>query len=175
MRSLVVYESYFGCTREVAEAIGTGLAQVGSVRVVPVGDARGLSFTGIDLVVVGGPTHAHGLSKEHSREVAVERGARDSSTTTTGFGLREWFDELGPGAGSAAAFDTRIDGSPLMTGRASKGIATRLHRHGFQLVAEPESFLVSHDVLLPGEAQRARAWAEALGRSIAQQNSTLLD
>ena len=62
-----------------------------------------------------------------------------------------------------AAFDTRIDAPAALTGRASKGIAKRLRRCGFDLVAEPESFLVDkHNHLLEGEAERARAWGAAL-------------
>ena len=44
---------------------------------------------------------------------------------------------------------------PLLTGRASRGIEKRLIKVGYDLVADPESFLVdkqSH--LLPGEAER---------------------
>ena len=68
----------------------------------------------------------------------------------------------------AAAFDTRIDASPLLTGRASRGIEKRLTRLGYDLVADPESFLVdktSH--LLPGEAERAVEWAAELAASLA--------
>ncbi len=69
---------------------------------------------------------------------------------------------------ASAAFDTRIDASPILTGRASRGIAHRLTRVGYDLVADPESFLVdkqSH--LLPGEAERATQWATQLATSMA--------
>ncbi|WP_344801171.1 flavodoxin family protein [Microlunatus ginsengisoli] len=168
MRSMVVYESYFGCTQQVAEAIGAGLTCYGTVHVLPVAQARGMRAIDVDLLVVGGPTHAHAMTSAHSRESAVDRGADGVSAEAPAYGLREWFDEIEQGAGPAAAFDTRIDASALMTGRASKGIAHRLRRHGFHLVAEPESFLVSHDTLLPDEAARARSWAEGLGRIIVQ-------
>ena len=62
-----------------------------------------------------------------------------------------------------AAFDTRVDISPILSGRASNSIAKALHHHGFRLIAEPESFLVDRETrLLPGELERARAWGAAL-------------
>ena len=41
MTALVVYESMWGSTKAVAEAIGDGLAPVGPVRVVEVGAFEG--------------------------------------------------------------------------------------------------------------------------------------
>jgi hypothetical protein len=68
----------------------------------------------------------------------------------------------------AAAFDTRIDGPALLTGRASKGIGRRLAHLGYDLVADPESFLVDkQNHLQPGEAERAVAWGAALALSLA--------
>ena len=58
--------------------------------------------------------------------------------------------------------------SALLTGRASHGIEKRLIKLGYDLVADPESFLVdktSH--LLPGEAERAVEWAAELAASLA--------
>ena len=57
--------------------------------------------------------------------------------------------------------------SALIGGRASKGIASRLRRHGCTLVAEPQSFLVGKDNhLLSGELERARAWGAAVAGSV---------
>ena len=63
----------------------------------------------------------------------------------------------------AAAFDTRLVGPAAFTGRASKGLARLLERHGLTLITEPKSFLVTSDnTLRPGEEDRAREWGEAL-------------
>jgi hypothetical protein len=63
----------------------------------------------------------------------------------------------------AAAFDTRADISALLSGRASKGIASRLKKHGCELVVAPESFLVTKENhLVLGEHERALAWGATL-------------
>lgn len=53
MRAVVVYESMFGNTRLVAEAIGRGLGPPDDVAVVPVGRATPELVADADLVVVG--------------------------------------------------------------------------------------------------------------------------
>jgi hypothetical protein len=169
MRSVVVYESMYGNTHRVAEAIGEGLAEFGDAIVVTVHEAGPEVMDGVDLVVVGGPTHGHGMSREVTRQAAAEAvSAADSDLEldpdAEGEGVREWLDGLGKHTARAAAFDTRVDMSPVLTGRASKGIAKRLRQHGFELVAEPESFLVSKQTHLePGEQERARSWGRRLG------------
>jgi hypothetical protein len=174
MRALVVYESMYGNTRLVAEAIGEGLRQttethqVDEVDVVPVGAASGALLARADLVVVGGPTHAHGMSRPASRETAAAETRKPDSPVTldpdaAGPGLREWFDALPPSHASAAAFDTRVNLPALFTGRASKGIGQHLRRRGMRLVAAPESFLVDRqNHLEPAELARARDWGRLI-------------
>ncbi len=170
MRAVVVYESMYGNTHLVADAVGTGLAQVAGteVSVVPVADATPEVVDAADLLVVGGPTHVHSMASAASRRAAVAAAEKPESGLTMdpdamGEGLREWFTNLGHGRGNAAAFDTRVDASPAFTGRASKAIAKRLRRHGWTAVAEPESFLVNKGThLLDHEADRARAWGASL-------------
>jgi hypothetical protein len=168
MRSVVVYESMFGSTHAIAEAIATGLRRTGEVVIVPVEQATTAVLDGADLLVVGGPTHAHGMSSAQSRKGAPDYVEKSHGELTLedgwdGMGLRDWFQELPEHPCAAAAFDTRADMSPLLTGRASKGIAARLSKHGCRLVAEPESFIVdkgSH--LLPHELDRAADWGATL-------------
>jgi flavodoxin len=60
MTALVVHESHWGNTRAVAEAIADGLndSDGGPAEVVDVGSAPSPLPDGVDLVVLGGPTHA---------------------------------------------------------------------------------------------------------------------
>ena len=81
-------------------------------------------------------------------------------------GLRAWLDMLDLCDGHAAAFDTRLPANALLTGKASKGIAATLQKHGFQLVAEPISFFVDrHNHLLAGEEEQAERWGATLAVS----------
>ncbi|MFZ2172997.1 MAG: flavodoxin domain-containing protein [Rhodococcus sp. (in: high G+C Gram-positive bacteria)] len=175
MRALVVYESMYGNTRHVAEAIARGMGPTGEVRTVPVSHAPDEDLSGFDLVVVGGPTHVHGMSRESTRHSAVE-AAKDPDSAlevepdAESEGVRDWLASLEPVGGKAAAFDTRIDAPAMLTGRASKGIGRKLRHLGFELVVDPESFLVDKESKLePGEEDRAEQW----GRSVAEQVRTV--
>ncbi|MCU0261675.1 MAG: flavodoxin domain-containing protein [Ilumatobacteraceae bacterium] len=170
MRAVVVYESMFGNTHVVADHIAEGMRPDHDVTVVPVDEATAEVLAGVELLVVGGPTHAHGMVSEASRTSAVEMAHRPGSgleldPDAEGEGLRHWFHHLPklPGV-RAAAFDTRMGSvSPIVSGRASKGIAKRLRHHGLELAADPESFLVDKENhLIEGEALRAREWGESL-------------
>jgi flavodoxin len=175
MRALVVNESMYGNTHLVAEAVGRGLRAHAKVSVVPVERADRAAVQAADLVVVGGPTHGHGMSRASTREAAVEAAQKPDSSLhldadAEGEGLREWFDALGPGGSgvAAAAFDTRFDLPAAVTGRASKGIHRRLRHHGFTEVAAPESFfVVKGNTLEPGEEERAVRWGEHLAAHVA--------
>lgn len=67
----------------------------------------------------------------------------------------------------AAAFDTRLDRSPWFTGVASRGIAKRLRRRGYEVIGT-ESFLVedSEGPLADGGVERALAWGAEVARSL---------
>lgn len=173
MRAIVVYESMYGNTHTVADAIGVGLGTVMDAEIVSVHDATAARLAGADLLVVGGPTHAHGMSRAATRASAVADASKpdpplEVDPDAEGEGLREWFDGLGDLGLPAAAFDTRVDMAAALTGRASKGIAKRLRHHGCELVVEPASFLVTKETHLePHEVEHARAWGEQLGAHLA--------
>ncbi|WP_281899553.1 flavodoxin family protein [Phytohabitans aurantiacus] len=169
MKALVVYESMYGNTHAVADAIGEGLASRYQVEVVPVARAAGSSLDQADLLVVGGPTHASGMSRVGTREDAVAGAHQPGSTLVMdpdagGPGLRDWLASLPPTLHArAAAFDTRIDMPVRLTGRASKGIAAELRKRHIELIAEPESFLVTPQIALAAsETARAQQWGRTL-------------
>ena len=168
MHALIVYESMYGNTHAVANHIADGLRSAFDVTVVPVAAATDELLARADLLVCGGPTHAHGMSGDVSRHAAIEAAGDTGSDlevdgAAAGPGLREWFHGFEHRHVDAAAFDTRYDGDAAWTGRASLGITHRLRRHGYVIVAAPESFLVdAHSHLRPGEAERAVAWGAAL-------------
>ena len=173
MRAVIVYESMFGNTKEVAEVIAEGLAGCAEVSVVPVTSADAHVLDGADLVVVGGPTHTHGMSKPSTRRMAGKQARKPGREvelvpgTDSGPGVREWLASLGQLEVAGAAFDTRFQGLPAFTGRASKSIRRLLAHHGARIAASPESFLVKGltGAVVEGERERARAWGERLTRS----------
>jgi hypothetical protein len=164
MRALVVYESMYGNTHEIADAIAEGLrTTLDDVVVAGLADGEP-SLVGVDLVVAGGPTHVHGMSRPRTRQAAAEAAAKSADDLAMepgaeSRGIREWLGSLGEVHRLAAAFDTRIDAPPALTGHASAGIGKRLRKHGCTIVVEPKSFLVdktSH--LLAAERDHAREW-----------------
>jgi len=178
MRALVVYESMYGNTHAVAVSIAAGLSTRHDVTLVPVTRATPELVAAADLLVVGGPTHLHRMSTAASRRWAADAARKQGSPLTMdpdadGPGVRGWLEGVGSlgglgGLGGqntlAVAFDTRLGGAPLFTGRASRGISRLLAGHGCRMLAAPESFLVSkRDTLRDGEADRARAWGAMIG------------
>lgn len=157
MKALVVFESMFGNTEAIARAIADGL---GASYQVTVADAASRPAAGqYDLLVVGGPTHAFGLTRPSTRADAAKQGAAHE-----GGGLREYLNGSPAPAGlPAAAFDTRID-TRYPTGSAARKAHRKLRRLGCRMVAPAESFRVSGTAgpLLDGETDRARRWASAL-------------
>src|SRR4051794_3047027 len=122
MKALVVYDSKFGNTARLARVVATELGKGAQVEMVSAETAE-LNLTGVDLLVVGGPTQVHGVSPT----------------------LRALLDSLPPHALqdiAAAAFDTRLHGIKLLTGSAAEGIAHRLTQHGAWLLLPPETFQV---------------------------------
>jgi hypothetical protein len=169
MRALVVYESMYGNTHAVAISIAAGLGAGHEVTLVPVTRATPELVAAADLVVAGGPTHMHRMSTAASRRMAAQAAAKEGSALAMdpdadGPGMRGWLSGTGAAHGLAAAFDTRLDGVPVLTGRASRGISRMLKAHGYRLVAAPASFIVSKEgTLLEGEDARAVAWGAMIG------------
>jgi hypothetical protein len=176
MRAVVVYESMFGNTHAIADAIGKGLGQgleqVDNVVVVPVIEAGRERLGDADLLVVGGPTHFHGMSRTRTREWATATAKKPKNDLVLdrdahGPGVRDWLRSLGDGHTKFAAFDTRFKGPAVLRGRASRVISRKLRRHGFEVVATPESFFVTlQNQLEPGEEARAQEWGKRLAATV---------
>jgi len=167
-RAVVVYESMYGNTRAVAEAIAAGLGAVA----VPVHEASPAALAGAGLIVVGGPTHMHGMASSKSRELALsaarDDGIEPDPSAQHGPTLRAWLADLPSDDRRAAAFDTRLDKPPLITGVAARAIARRLRRRGFDVARDHASFVVedSEGPLAEGELERAREWGAELAAGL---------
>jgi hypothetical protein len=163
MRAQVVFESMFGNTETIARAVADGLATRIPVEVVEVGEAPQRLGDDVGLLVVGGPTHAFGMSRPQTRISASQQAVGRVVSGKTG--IREWISGLSsPAPLQAVAFDTRIDRS-WVPGSAARAAQRRLARKGWPAAGEPHSFFVRETPgpLADGEIDRARRWGEELG------------
>lgn len=135
MKALVIYDSTFGNTEKVAQAIGEAIEG----RVRPVDDVSVAELEGFDLLIVGLPTQ-DGFPTE---------GIDGLAKTALAF---EGVD--------VAAFDTRT--KRTIFGYAAPRIARHLESNGGILVAPPEGFFVlgKRGPLKDGELERAAQWAK---------------
>lgn len=160
MKAMVVYDSVFGNTGQVARAIGEALGSPGEVEILQVADVKPEQLVGLTLLIVGSPTRkfsptgaitnfVKGIPKDRLRGVKV------------------------------AAFDTRFTVDAIekvrilvffvnIFGYAAKPIADRLVKKGGQLAAPPEGFYVgdTEGPLLDGELERAATWAKQIVASL---------
>ena len=150
MHVVILCDSKFGNTRHLAEAMQSALT--GSHQVELRTPADGLPDRGaVDVLLVGGPTHAHGASAPLKTALsALPKGSLAGARTAT--------------------FDTRFDMAKILTGSAAGSATKLLKRAGATEVAPPESFFVSRDnppVLAAGELERAASWArEVVGAEV---------
>lgn len=160
MKQLVIFDSVFGNTHEIAQAIAKGM---GAPAPVAVSEVQLAWLEDTSVLVVGSPT----------------RGFRPTPALT------QWLQSLDSQAlagTEVAAFDTRIAlgtiRSRLMRwmvntgGYAAARITRGLLRKGGQLLLPAEGFFVegTEGPLQPGELDRARHWGQQL-RGQAQERS----
>ena len=75
MKALVVYESMFGNTEQIARAVAAGISETVDVQLSEVADAPTDPGPDVALIVAGGPTHAFSMSRENTRADAISKGA----------------------------------------------------------------------------------------------------
>ena len=155
MKALVVYDTRFGNTQKIAEAIGGAID--GDVNVVHVTEVDISSLKSVELLVIGSPTQG-------ARHTPAVQGFLDKIPAGT---LRNV---------GVAAFDTRysaksggvstriIAAMASGFGFAAPRIADILKEKGGNLLAEPEGFIVNgtRGPLKSGELERAADWSKKL-------------
>lgn len=170
MRAVVIYESMFGNTRRIAESIVEGLASTLQVRLIRANRVLASDLEGVDLVVVGAPTHGWSLPRGTTRQNALATARRSDNDLVlepgadSSPGVREWLQTLGSLGVPGAVFDTRLHAPQFLTGHATKAISKGLRQRGADLVLAPESFFVDRrNHMVAGERERAREWGGRLG------------
>jgi len=156
MKTLVMYDSEFGNTEIVANAIGEVLGTKGEVEVLRVSNVPSEAVVGMDLLVVGSPTQQF---KPTGATSTFLKGIPKNSLKGT----------------KVAAFDTRLTIEEIeettvlgffvrIFGYAAKPIGDALKKKGGELVIPPEGFLVQgmKGPLVEGELERAETWAREI-------------
>ncbi|WP_243077179.1 flavodoxin domain-containing protein [Microbacterium sp. SS28] len=169
MNALIVYESMFGNTRQVADAMREALESTDVEVTLTTAAGAPADLGGFELVIVGAPTHAHTLPQPTSRvqggawaddpekDLRLEPGAHEP-------GVREWIERIATPDTAArfASFSTRVDIPRIFSGDAALAIAKRLRKRGIVVTLHAD-FLVDRDShLLEGEVERAHDWATQL-------------
>jgi flavodoxin I len=137
MKALVIYDSVYGHTEKIAQAIGEAIGG----QVLQVGEVNPDDLKGFDLLIVGSPTHG-GFFTPEIQGLLKALSALESV--------------------NVAAFDTRT--KRTIFGYAAPRISRSLERNGGNLLAPPEGFLVlgMEGPLKDGELERAAEWAKCL-------------
>ena len=174
--ALVVVESMFGNTEQVARAVAGGLGEAGvDAVVVDVAAAPVELPADVHLLVLGAPTHAFSLSRQSTRADAVRQGAPRERAV---MGLREWLTSLRiPDSGRGplvSVFDTRVSKVRRLPAAAGPRAIKLVRRRGLTVLGRPKAFLVAdiRGPLLDGELQRAATWGQQLAGSAAQARET---
>jgi len=146
MNTLVVYDSLYGNTECIAQAIAGTLRAFGQAQAVRVDPAHPGSFQGVDLLIVGCPTQGF-------RPTPAMQSFLGNVSSQRLRGL------------AVACFDTRFRG-PLWKSSAAPRMVRQLHSMGVEPIVPPESFFVKamkkEGPLLAGEVERAASWARML-------------
>jgi flavorubredoxin len=172
MRAAVIYESMFGNTELVAQAIAQALPSM-AAEAMEVGATESLVLADLDLLVVGAPTHTFSMSRETTRLSAAKMS--DAPLVSAHGGIREWLSRLPrahPGQ-FAATFDTHLEQMSWL-GSAARPIAKRLRRLGYGIVVAPQHFYVvgTPGPLRAGELERAADWAHLLAGTAVSMTAT---
>lgn len=168
MSVLIVVESMYGNTRAVADALAQGMrgeledgGRPRDVVVLDVAQAPARIGPDVELLLLGGPTHAFSMSRESTRKDALTVAGASGSAAR---GMREWIDAAeGNPTLRVITFDTRVK-VRFIPGSAARSAAEALQEHCFGRAERGETFWVQDKAgpLRPGELERAAAWGAEL-------------
>lgn len=155
-KALVVYDSQYGNTRQVAEAIGKVLSSECQVEVLHVNEVKMAQLQGLDLLIVGSPTQRFRPTPATSNFLKQIPAGGLQGVQIAAFDTRLTQEEIEENG--ALAFFVRI------FGYAAKPIASGLQKRGGEQVIAPEGFYVEgmEGPLVDGELERVEDWARQL-------------
>jgi flavodoxin I len=144
MKALVIYDSIYGNTEKIAQAVGDALNK--EARVVRVGEAKPADLETLDLLVIGSPTQGGRPTKAVQDFLAQIPENSLKNVKVTSFDTR---------------FSTRVVG---IFGYAAGRILDALKTKNGQIAAFPQGFFVqgTKGPLKEGELVRAVSWAKGI-------------
>jgi len=148
MKVLVVYDSVYGNTEQIARAIGGAITN--DVKVLHARETEPSELQGIDLLIAGAPTQG-------GRPTQAMQDFLKRVTESDIKGM------------NVATFDTRISAKWVgIFGYAAGRIAKNLKKKGGTLLLNPEPFFVAgtQGPLKEGELERAAVWAQEVTNSL---------
>jgi flavodoxin len=155
MKTLIVYDSVFGNTAQVAQAIGAALGPQGNVETLPVSQVTVEQLRGLDLLIVGSPTRGFRPTEAISKLLKTLPKNQLDDVQVAAFDTRIWLTTI-----DSSVFRLIVDKG----GYAASTLANALKKKGGQLLAPPEGFLVTGEQgpLKEGELERAAEWARQI-------------
>lgn len=164
MKAVVVYESLWGNTKAVAEAVADGIAP--GTPCLNTDEASPETIADADLIVAGAPVLAFSLGGPKIRaSIARDEAYAPTPPDLSHPSLRSWLERLPRGTARSAAFETRIWWSPR---GATGDIEERFARAGYRPIAKAGKFVVTdkYGPLREGETERAREWGRDLAATV---------
>jgi flavodoxin len=157
MKSLVIYDSAFGNTEQIAQAVGSALGSHEEVNVLQVSAVELDQFMGLELLILGSPTQRFRPTPAISNLLNGIPQNSLKGVQVAAFDTRLTMSEINETP--VLAFFVRISGESAY---AAKHIANRLKKKGGQLSVPPEGFYVDgmKGPLVQGELTRAADWAK---------------
>ena len=160
MKAIVVYESLWGNTAAIAQAIAEGLGP--GTRVMSTREATAGAIRDSDFLVIGSPVMGFSVPNEKMiAGIQVKPGSAPPDLSQPP--MRTWLDALPPGEKPFAAFETRVKGP---WGKATPVIEESMKKLGYRKASEGQKFVVEGTTgpLKEGEIERARQWGAELSR-----------
>jgi len=159
MKVLVIYDSVFGNTEQIALAIGNAFGSQEDIAMLRVGDVKPEHFVGLKLLIVGSPTQRFRPTAAISQYLKGIPHNQLKGVKVAAFDTRLTMSEINETP--VLAFFVRRSGDSAY---AAKHIAERLKKNGGQLSVSPEGFFVDgmKGPLVQGELERAVNWAKKI-------------
>ena len=162
MKALLVYESMFGNTEQIARSVAEGLARRLPVETVRVGRAPLTlgSLTSASSSWVARPTRS-GSAGSTPTPNPVGTGPPSRRHPRARPARRGRSPPRGCLGRAAAAFDTRVN-RPRLPGSAARAADRQMRRQGMHPIVVPHSFHVRGTTgpVVEGESDQARRWGE---------------